>query len=261
MAAGALEPNCAISGGSFCSTHGSGDSTRSEMSIISAIFRLHPLWLTLKVAAVATISAFMIGVALAFLLAKGRFRGRDWLDAFLTLPLVLPPTVLGYYLIVLVGRNGWIGYWLNYAFGITLMFTWQGAALAATIVSLPLVLKSARTAFESVDQNLEKAARTLGLSETGVFFRVSFPLAWRGILGGTMLAFARAMGEFGATLMIAGNLPGKTQTLSLAVYDAVQAGNDSLAAMLVIITSLVCILVLVSSGKVLKTNYLREVDR
>jgi len=231
------------------------------MNIISAILRLHPLWLTLKVAAVATLSAFAIGVALAFLLAKGRFRGREWLDAFLTLPLVLPPTVLGYYLIVLVGRNGWIGHGLYKAFGITLMLTWQGAALAAAIVSLPLVLKSARTAFESVDQNLEKAARTLGLSETAVFFRVSLPLAWRGILAGTMLAFARAMGEFGATLMIAGNLPGKTQTLSLAVYDAVQAGNESLAAMLVLITSLVCILVIVSSGKVLKTNYLREVDR
>jgi len=173
----------------------------------------------------------------------------------------LPPTVLGYYLIVVVGRNGWIGRWLYEAFGVTLMFTWQGAALAAAIVCLPLVLKSARTAFESVDQNLEKAARSLGLSETGVFFRVSFPLAWRGILAGTMLAFARAMGEFGATLMIAGNLPGKTQTLSLAVYDAVQAGNDTLAATLVLITSLVCILVIVASGKVFKTDYLKEIDR
>ncbi|MGA2402924.1 MAG: molybdate ABC transporter permease subunit [Syntrophobacteraceae bacterium] len=229
--------------------------------MISAILGLQPLWLTLKVAAVATLFAFLIGVALAFLLAKGRFRGREWLDAFLTLPLVLPPTVLGYYLIVLVGRNGWIGRWLHDALGITLMFTWQGAALAATVVSLPLILKSARTAFEGVDQDLEKAARTLGLSETGVFFRVSFPLAWRGILAGTMLAFARAMGEFGATLMIAGNLPGKTQTLSLAVYAAVQAGNDSLAATLVLITSFVCIIVLVSSGRVLKTHYMKELDR
>jgi molybdate transport system permease protein len=232
-----------------------------QMSLLSAIPALQPLWLTLKVAAVATLSAFLTGAALAFLLAKGRFRGKEWLDAFLTLPLVLPPTVLGYYLIVLVGRNGWIGRWFYEAFGITLMFTWQGAALAATIVSLPLVLKSARSAFESVDQNLEKAARTLGLSESEVFFRVSFPLAWRGILAGTMLAFARAMGEFGATLMIAGNLPGKTQTLSLAVYDAVQAGNDSLAATLVLITSFVCIIVLVSSGKILKTSYLKEINR
>jgi len=231
------------------------------MNMLSVIPGLQPLWLTLKVASVATFFAFLTGVALAFLLAKGRFRGKEWLDAFLTLPLVLPPTVLGYYLIVLVGRNGWIGRWLYEAFGITLMFTWQGAALAATIVSLPLVFKSARTALESVNQNLEKAARTLGLSEADVFLRVSFPLAWRGILAGTMLAFARAMGEFGATLMIAGNLPGKTQTLSLAVYDAVQAGNDSLAATLVLITSLVCIIVLVSSGKILKTSYLKEINR
>ena len=231
------------------------------MSMFNIIPGLQPLGLTLKVAAVATLLAFLAGVALAFLLAKGRFRGKEWLDAFLTLPLVLPPTVLGYYLIVVVGRNGWIGHWLHETLGITLMFTWQGAALAATIVSLPLVLKSARTAFENVDQNLEKAARTLGLSEAGVFFRVSFPLAWRGILAGTMLAFARAMGEFGATLMIAGNLPGKTQTLSLAVYDAVQAGNDNLAATLVSITSLVCIIVLVSSGKMLRTSYLKEINR
>ncbi len=231
------------------------------MSMPGVIHGLQPLWLTLKVAAVATLCAFLAGVALAWPLAKGRFRGRELLDAFLTLPLVLPPTVLGYYLIVVVGKNGWIGRRLYETFGITLMFTWQGAALAAAIVSLPLVLKSARTAFESVDQNLEKAARTLGLSEAGVFFRVSFPLAWRGILAGTMLAFARAMGEFGATLMIAGNLPGKTQTLSLAVYDAVQGGNDSLAATLVLITSLVCIIVLVCSGRILKTSYLKEINQ
>ena len=195
------------------------------------------------------------------LLAKGRFPGRQWLDAVLTLPLVLPPTVLGYYLIVLVGKNGAVGRLLYDLFGITLMFTWQGAALAAALVSLPLVLKSARVAFEMVDQDLENAARTLGLSETGVFFRVSFPLAWRGILAGTMLAFARAMGEFGATLMIAGNLPGKTQTLSLAVYSAVQAGNDRLAATLVLIISVVCIVILVVSGAVLKTGYLKGTDR
>ena len=229
--------------------------------MLSAIPGFQPLWLTLKVACVATVFAFMAGVVLAFVLAKGRFRGKEWLDAFLTLPLVLPPTVLGYYLIVIIGRNGWVGRRLYEAFGITLIFTWQGAALAAAVVSLPLVLKSARTAFESVDQNLEKAARTLGLSETAVFFRVSFPLAWRGILAGMMLAFARATGEFGATLMVAGNLPGKTQTLSLAVYSAVQAGNDRLAAALVAITSVVCIVVLVLSGKILKTSYLKEVDR
>ena len=222
---------------------------------------LIPLLLTLKVAGFATLAAFLIGVAFAFLLARVRFPGREWADALLTLPLVMPPTVLGYYLIVVFGRKGWIGQWLYDAFGVTLMFTWQGAVLASTVVSLPLVFKAARTAFEGVDPNLERAARTLGLSEAGVFFRVSLPLAWRGIMAGTMLAFARAMGEFGATLMVAGNLPGKTQTLSLAVYDAVQAGNDRLAAILVLITSLVCMVILVSSGRILKTQYLKEVDR
>ena len=222
---------------------------------------LIPLLLTLKVAGFATLGAFVIGVGFAFLLARARFPGREWADALLTLPLVMPPTVLGYYLIVVFGRKGWIGQWLYDAFGVTLMFTWQGAVLASTVVSLPLLYKAARTAFEGVDPNLERAARTLGLSEAGVFFRVSLPLAWRGIMAGTMLAFARAMGEFGATLMVAGNLPGKTQTLSLAVYDAVQAGNDRLAAILVLITSLVCMVILVSSGRILKTQYLKEVDR
>lgn len=236
-------------------------STEDASIMIDIVSTIRPLWLTLKVASLATLAAFFIGTGLAFLIACKRFPGREWLDAVFTLPLVLPPIVLGYYLIVIMGRNGWIGRRLYEAFGISLMFTWQGAVLASAVVSLPLVFKAARSSFEGVDQNLEKAARTLGLSEVDIFFRVSFPLAWRGILAGTMLAFARAMGEFGATLMIAGNLPGKTQTLSLAVYDAVQAGNDRLATVLVLVTSLVCILVLVCSGSILKTHYLKEVDR
>jgi molybdate transport system permease protein len=222
---------------------------------------LIPLLLTLKVASLGTFLAFAIGIAFAFLTARFRFRGREVLDAVLTLPLVLPPTVLGYYLIVLIGRNGWIGRWLYEVFGITLIFTWQGAVIASAVVSLPLVYKAARAAFESVDHNLEKAARTLGLSERGVFLRVSFPLAWHGVMAGTMLAFARAMGEFGATLMVAGNLPGKTQTLSLAVYDAVQAGNDRLAFILVLIVSLVCMTVLIGAGRIFRTQYLKEIDR
>ncbi len=214
--------------------------------------QLTPLWLTLRIASLATLFAFLVGVTLAFVLARGKFWGKDILDAFLTLPLVLPPTVLGYYLIVLFGRNGWIGRWLLDTFGVSLIFTWQGAVVACTVVSLPMVCKSARAAFEGVDQNFEHAARTLGLSEPAIFFRVSFPLAWRGILAGTMLAFARAMGEFGATLMIAGNLPGKTQTLSMAVYSAVQAGNNELANLLVFIMSAVCLGILFCSGKLLQ---------
>lgn len=211
-----------------------------------------PLALTLKVAGFATLLALVLGGLAGYLLARFRFWGRDVLDAVCTLPMVMPPTVLGYYLIVVIGRRGWIGEWLWETFGITLMFTWQGAVLASAVVAFPLVFKSARAAFEGVESQLEKAARTLGASELRVFFRVTVPLAWRGILAGTMLAFARAMGEFGATLMVAGNIPGKTQTLSLAVYDAVQAGRDDLANFLVVVTSIVCVLILVASGKLLK---------
>jgi molybdate transport system permease protein len=214
-----------------------------------------PLLLTLKVAAFATLLALAMGVAVGYLLARREFVGRDVLDAVCTLPMVMPPTVLGYYLIVLIGRRGWIGEWLWETFGVTLMFTWQGAVLASAVVAFPLVFKSARAAFEGVESQLEKAARTLGAPELRVFLRVTVPLAWRGILAGTMLAFARALGEFGATLMVAGNIPGKTQTLSLAVYDAVQAGQDDLANFLVIVTSIVCVLILVASGKLLKPRH------
>jgi len=217
---------------------------------------LTPLWLTLKVAGMATLVSFVVGVVLAFLVARSRFWGREGLDSLCTLPLVMPPTVLGYYLLVLIGRQGWLGRWLQETWGISLIFTWQGAVLAAAVVSLPLIYKSARAAFEGVDPNLENAARTLGLSELGVFLRVSLPLAWGGILAGTMMSFARAMGEFGASLMVAGNLPGKTQTLSIAVYDAVQAGNDQTATILVVIISVVCLTILLVSGKFLKIKYL-----
>jgi molybdate transport system permease protein len=223
---------------------------------VNFLVDLTPLWLTLKVAGVATLATFLVGVNLAFLVARSRFWGREGLDAFCTLPLVLPPTVLGYYLIVLIGRQGWLGHWLQEVWGISLIFTWPGAALAAAVVSLPLIFKSARAAFEEVDANLENAARTLGLSEVAVFFRVSLPLAWRGILAGAMMAFARSMGEFGATLMVAGNLPGKTQTLSIAVYDAVQAGNDAGATLLVLLISVVCITILVVSSRALKAGYM-----
>ena len=214
-----------------------------------------PLVLTLKVAGFATLLALLSGALCGFLLARCNFWGRDVLDAMCTLPLVMPPTVLGYYLIVLIGRRGWIGGWLHDTLGINLMFTWQGAVLASAVVAFPLVFKSARAAFEGVDTQLENAARTLGSSEMRVFLRVTLPLAWRGILAGTMLAFARGMGEFGATLMVAGNIPGKTQTLSLAVYDAVQAGQDDLANFLVLVTSIVCVLILVASGKLFKPAY------
>lgn len=208
-----------------------------------------PLTLTLKVAGWATALNLVFGVAIGFLLARKRFPGRDLLDALLTLPMVMPPTVLGYYLLVLLGRHGPMGGWLRDNFGINLIFTWQGAVIAATIVTFPLVFKSARAAFEAVDPQFEQAARVLRISEVAVFFRVTLPLAWRGILAGLLLAFARASGEFGATLMVAGSIPGKTQTLSVAVYEAVQAGQDSIANFLVLVTSVTCIAVLLAAGR------------
>lgn len=207
------------------------------------------LALTLKVAGWATAINAVLGVAIGWLLARKRFIGREFVDAVLTLPLVLPPTVMGYYLLVVIGRRGWLGGWLQDTFGIHLIFTWQGAVIAATIVAFPLVLKSARSAFEAVDPQLEKAARVLGLGEWAVFFRVTLPTAWPGILAGVMLVFARALGEFGATLMVAGSIPGRTQTLSIAVYEAVQAGQDDTANFLVALTSIVCIAVLLAAGR------------
>lgn len=214
---------------------------------------MDPAWtalaLSLKVAGWATALNLVLGVAVGLLLARGRFPGRDLLDTVLTLPMVMPPTVLGYYLLVLIGRHGTLGAWLHETFGINLIFTWQGAVIAATIVSFPLVFKPARAAFEAVDGQLEQAARVLGIPEAAVFFRVTLPLAWRSILAGVLLAFARALGEFGATLMVAGSIPGNTQTLSVAVYEAVQAGQDDTANLLVLITSVVCIAVLLGAGR------------
>ncbi|GAB3458554.1 molybdate ABC transporter permease subunit [Massilia terrae] len=207
------------------------------------------LALSLKVSLLATAIDLVLGVAVGYLLARTRFIGRDLLDSMLTLPMVMPPTVLGYYLLVLLGRHGAIGAWLRDSFGINLIFTWQGAVIAAAVVAFPLVFKPARAAFESIDQRVENAARVLGVSERALFFRVTLPLAWRGILAGVLLAFARAMGEFGATLMVAGSIPGRTQTLSIAVYEAVQAGQDDIANGLVLITSAVCIAVLLTAGR------------
>lgn len=216
---------------------------------------LTPLWLTLKVAFLATLFAGAGGIALGWWMARRRFPGHAWVDAALVLPMVLPPTVLGYYLIVLVGRNGVIGQWLDRCFGVTLLFTWQGAVLAAAVVSLPLIYKAARAAFEETDGRFAQAARTLGAGEWEVFWRISLPLALRGIGAGLALSFARAMGEFGATLMIAGNLPGRTQTLSVAVYAAVQAGDDRLALTLTLVISAVCIVLLVLANRLLQARH------
>jgi molybdate transport system permease protein len=213
---------------------------------------LTPLLLTLKVASLATILAAIAGVICARVLGRRRSFAREGIESLLTLPLVLPPTVLGYYLLVVLGRRGPVGAWLLDDFGITLIFTWQGAVIAAAIAAFPLILRAARAAFAEVDVQLENAARTLGLSEPAVFFRITLPLAGRGVLAGVLLAFARAMGEFGATLMVAGSLPGRTQTLSIAIYNAVMAGDDAGANRLVVVSLLAAVVILVVAAQLLQ---------
>lgn len=198
-----------------------------------------PLWLSLRVAFVSTFFVAVVGVALGWLLARKRFFGREAVDALVTLPLVLPPTVLGYYLLVVLGRTGPIGRAFESLTGSQLVFTWRGAVVAASVGALPLMVKTARAAIAGVGAELEDAARTLGKSEWQVFRRVTLPLASRGIVAAGVLAFARALGDFGATLMVAGNIPGRTQTAAVAIYDASQTGRDQLALTLVLVLSLV----------------------
>ncbi len=197
-----------------------------------------PLYLSLKVALLAAGLALVVGAPLAWLIARRRLPAADLWSVAVTLPMVLPPTVLGYLLLLCIGRQGPLGRWLLERWHVNLVFTWQAAVLAATLAALPLAVRTAQAAFEGVDPLLEAAARTLGRSELAIFFTVAVPLAARGLLAGGVLAFARAMGEFGATLMVAGNIPGRTQTLPLAIYDAVQAGDQGRAAGLVLVSSL-----------------------
>lgn len=196
-----------------------------------------PLLLSLRVAGVSTVIALLFGLLVAYLLANRDFRGKELLDAAVSLPLVLPPTVLGYYLLIVLGRNSPLGAAYEWIFGQSLVFTWQAAVLAALLHSAPMLIKSARAAFESVDHSYERAARTLGASEWRLFWRVTLPLARRNIFAATALAFARSLGDFGVTIMIAGNIPGRTQTVAVAIYDAVEAGNGALARTLVLAIS------------------------
>ncbi|MBI4202895.1 MAG: molybdate ABC transporter permease subunit [Chloroflexi bacterium] len=192
-----------------------------------------PLRLSLQVTALATLLLFLAGLVLGVLLARVRFPGRIIVETVVLLPLVLPPSVVGYYLLVGLGRGSPIKDWL----GLDILFTWQAAALASALVGLPLMVQATRAAIAGVNPSLESAARTLGSSEMGVFFRVTLPLARRGVLVGLVLGAARAMGEFGATLMVAGSIPGRTQTLPLAIYDAVLVQDYALANQLVLLVT------------------------
>ncbi|HEX2440842.1 MAG TPA: molybdate ABC transporter permease subunit [Methylomirabilota bacterium] len=207
------------------------------------------LSLSIRVAVLATVLNALVGVPIAYLLARRRFPGRALVDLLTTLPLVLPPTVTGYYLIVLLGRRGWLGGPLYQATGWSIAFTWYAAVVAATVMALPLLVRTARAAFESVDRDLERAAYTLGRSELRTALEVTLPLARNGILAGLVLAFARALGEFGATIMLAGNIPGRTATVPLAIYTAVQTGEDATALLLVAILTVLSCLVIVASNR------------
>ena len=208
-----------------------------------------PLWLSLRVAFVSTAIAFGVGLWLAYILANWEFRGKEVLDAAVTLPLVLPPTVLGYYLLVLLAGNSPLGKLWESIFGSPLVFTWKAAVVAALLHALPLLVKSTRAALETVDRSLERAARNLGASEWRLFWRVTLPLARRSILAAVALAFARSLGDFGVTLMVAGNIPGRTQTVAVAIYDAVESGNTALARTLVLVISAVALLILTLANR------------
>jgi len=206
---------------------------------------LGPFWLSLRVATLATAAIVALGLPVAWALARVRFPGKGLVAGLLALPLVLPPTVLGYGLLLTLGRRGWLGRWLMATFGVSVVFHWSGAVIASAVAAAPLFLMPARAAFEGVDPALEDAARLLGRGEGSVFLRVTLPLAWRGLAAGVALAFARSLGDFGATMMVAGDIPGRTQTASLAIYDAAMADDPARALRLSLLVAAASILAVV----------------
>lgn len=193
-----------------------------------------PLWISLKTAFFATIITSIIGIFASYKMANYKGRGRGLIDGIFTLPLILPPTVIGFFLLLLCGKNGFVGkIFMN--FNKNIIFSWSATVIAATVVAFPMMYRTCRSAFEQIDKNMISAARTLGLSETKIFFKIAIPLAWPGIIGGLVLSFTRALGEFGATLMIAGNIPGRTQTMPVAIFFAVESGDMNKAILWVLI--------------------------
>jgi len=207
-----------------------------------------PLWLSLRVAALATLFVLTVGTLVAYLLSHKSFPGKNLVDSLITLPLVLPPTVLGYYLLVIVGRHSPLGQLYEGLFGQPLVFTWQAAVVAAFLHSAPIYIKAGRAVLETVDTRYEWAAHSLGASEWRTFWRVTLPLAWRGLSSLGSLSFARSLGDFGVTIMVAGNIPGQKQTLSVAIFDAVESGNGRLARILVIVISAAALALLWAAG-------------
>ena len=209
-----------------------------------------PLSITLWIATISTFLVLCSGVIIAYIFARYDFWGKEYAELLVTLPLILPPTVVGYILVILVGRKGFFGQLIYSLFGTGIMFTWQAAVVTAYVVSLPLMVRTVQAAIESVDRELEYAAHILGRTELETFLLITLPLAKRGVLAGLMLSFARAIGEFGATLMLAGNIPGKTNTMSISIYSAFQSGNNELANILVLVLILMSLLSIVFIGKI-----------
>ena len=219
--------------------------------------------LSLKIGMSAVALILPPGIAIAWLLARYEFRGKALLDGLVHLPLVLPPVVIGYLLLVALGRQGWLGRWLHELFGITLPFTWQGAAVASGVMAFPLLVRAVRLSFEAIDPKLEAAASTLGAGHWRIFFTITLPLAIPGLLTGTLLAFARALSEFGATITFASNIPGETRTLPLALYTLIQSpGSEAAAARLCILAIIIAMLSLLISEWLSRhaRNRLRERD-
>ena len=205
-----------------------------------------PLWISLKTAFLATIITSIIGIFISYKMANYKGRGRGFIDGIFTLPLILPPTVIGFFLLLICGKNGFVGK-IFMSFNKNIIFSWSATVIAATVVAFPMMYRTCRSAFEQIDKNMISAARTLGLSETKIFFKIAMPLAWPGIIGGLVLSFARALGEFGATLMIAGNIPGKTQTMPVAIFFAVEGGDMNKAmlwALIIVAISFIMIFLL-----------------
>ncbi len=209
-----------------------------------------PISITFRIAAISSFLVLCSGVFLAYIFARRDFRGKELAELLITLPLILPPTVIGYFLVILLGKNGFIGQLIYSITGTGIMFTWQAGVIAAYTVSLPLMVRTAQAAIEAVDKELEYAAYILGKSEIETAFLITLPLAKRGILAGLVLSFARAVGEFGATLMLSGNIPGKTNTMSISIYSAFQAGNNELANVLVLVLTLMSLISIALTGKI-----------
>ena len=213
-----------------------------------------PVLLSFQVSLVATLLTLLLGLPVAWVLARRRFPGHDLVEAAVVLPLVLPPTVLGYYLLVVIGARGPVGRLLG-GLGIELAFTWRAAVLAACVGSITLLVKAAQAGFEAVDRRLEQAARTLGRAEWNIFWSVTLPLSWRAVFAGTVLAFCRALGDFGITLMVAGSIPGLTQTMPLAIYDYVQANQMREANLLSLVAVATALLFLLGLGRLARLRF------